>query len=52
MKINEELIPYEKGFHTECAKIKLFCSSLKEIKFQIEFLEKICGKELEIYENV
>ena len=51
MKINEELIPYEKGFHSECIKIKFFCSSLKEIKFQIEFLEKICGKELEIYEK-
>ena len=51
MKINEELAPYEKDFYSECNKIKFFCSSLKEIKFQIEFLEKICGKELEIYEK-
>ena len=51
MKINEELVPYEKDFYSECNKIKFFCSSLKEIKFQIEFLEKICGKELEIYEK-
>ena len=51
MKINEELSPYEKEFHSECNKIKFFCLSLNEIKFQIEFLEKICGKELEIYEK-
>ena len=51
MKLNEELAPYEKDFNNECSKIKLFCSSLKEIKFQIELLEKICGKELEIYEK-
>ena len=51
MKINEEIAPYEKDFYSECNKIKFFCSSLKEIKFQIEFLEKICGKELEIYEK-
>ena len=51
MKINEELSPYEKDFYQECSKIKFFCSSLNEIKFQIEFLEKICGKELEIYEK-
>ena len=51
MKINEELSPYEKEFYQECSKIKFFCSSLNEIKFQIEFLEKICGKELEIYEK-
>ena len=52
MKINEELSPYEKEFHSECNKIKFFCLSLNEIKFQIEFLEKICGKELEIYEKL
>ena len=51
MKINEEIAPYEKEFYSECNKIKFFCSSLKEIKFQIEFLEIICGKELEIYEK-
>ena len=51
MKINEDLSPYEKDFYTECTKIKFFCSSLKDIKFQIEFLKKICGKELEIYEK-
>ena len=51
MKINEELVPYEKEFYSECSKIKFFCSALKEIKSQIEFLEKICGKELEIYEK-
>jgi len=51
MKINEELSPYEKEFYSECNKIKFFCLSLNEIKFQIEFLEKICGKELEIYEK-
>ena len=51
MKINEEFAPYEKNFFSECTKIKFFCSSLKEIKYQIEFLEKICGKELEIYEK-
>ena len=51
MKINEDLAPFEKDFYQECTKIKFFCSSLKEIKFQIEFLEKICGKELEIYEK-
>ena len=51
MKINEELSPYEKEFNSECNKIKIFCLSLSEIKFQIEFLEKICGKELEIYEK-
>ena len=51
MKINEDLAPFEKDFYQECLKIKFFCSSLKEIKFQIEFLEKICGKELEIYEK-
>ena len=51
MKINEELLPYEKDFYSECNKIKFFCISLNEIKFQIEFLEKICGKELEIYEK-
>ena len=51
MKINEELIPYEKGFHYESIKIKFFCSTLKEIKFQIKNKKKICGKELEIYEK-
>ena len=51
MKINEEIAPYEKNFYLECNKIKFFCSSLKEIKYQIEFLEKVCGKELEIYEK-
>ena len=51
MKLNEELLPYEKDFNQECIKIRFFCSSLKEIKYQIEFLEKICGKELEIYEK-
>ena len=51
MKINEEIAPYGKDFYLECNKIKFFCSSLKEIKFQIEFLEKVCGKELEIYEK-
>ena len=51
MKINEEIAPYEKDFYLECNKIKFFCSSLKEVKFQIEFLEKICCKELEIYEK-
>jgi hypothetical protein len=50
-EINEELSPYEKEFYIECNKIKFFYSSLNEIKFQIEFLEKICGKELEIYEK-
>ena len=38
MKRNDELIPYEKDFNSECIKIKFFCSSLKDIKFQIEFL--------------
>ena len=51
MKINEEIAPYEKEFYSECNKIKFFFLSLKEIKFQIEFLEIICGKELEIYEK-
>ena len=51
MKINEELTPYEKDFHSECSKIKFFYSSLKEMKYQIEFLEKIYEKELEIYEK-
>ena len=51
MKINEEFAPYEKHFFSECTKIKFFCSSLKEIKSQIEFLEKVCGKEFEIYEK-
>ena len=51
MKINEELLPYEKHFYSECNKIKFFCLSLNEIKFQLEFLEKICKKELEIYEK-
>ena len=51
MKINEDLSTYEKDFFTECTKINFFCSSLKEIKIQIEFLQKICGKELEIYEK-
>jgi hypothetical protein len=44
-EINEELSPYEKEFYIECNKIKFFYSSLNEIKFRIEFLEKICGKE-------
>ena len=52
MKRNDELIPYEKDFNSECIKIKFFCSSLKDIKFQIEFLEKLCRKELEIYEKL
>ena len=52
MKRNDELIPYEKDFNSECNKIKFFCSSLKDIKFQIEFLEKLCRKELEIYEKL
>ena len=51
MKNNEEFTPYEKDFYSECNKIKFFCSSLTEIKFQIELLEKICNKELEIYEK-
>ena len=51
MKINDELLPYEKHFYSECNKIKFFYLSLNEIKFQIEFLEKICKKELEIYEK-
>ena len=51
MKINNELSLYEKEFYTECNKIKFFNSSLNEIKFQLEFLEKICKKELEIYEK-
>ena len=51
MKINDELLPYEKLFYSECNKIKFFYLSLNEIKFQLEFLEKICKKELEIYEK-
>ena len=51
MKNNEEFTLYEKDFHSECNKIKFYCSSLSEIKFQIEYLEKICNKELEIYEK-
>jgi len=51
MKINEEFAPYEKHFFSETTKIKFFYSSLKEIKSQIQFLEKVCGKELEIYER-
>ena len=51
MKINNELSLYEKEFYTECHKIKFFNSSLNEIEFQLEFLEKICKKELEIYEK-
>ena len=51
MKFNEDLFLYEKDFYIECNKIKFFNSSLNEIKFQIEFLEKICNKELEIYEK-
>ena len=49
MKLNEELAPYEKDFNNECSKIKLFCSSLKEIKFQIELLEKIFSKIWKIF---
>ena len=51
MKLNDGLLPYEKEFNQECTKISFFYMSIKEIKFQIEFLEKICGKELEIYEK-
>ena len=51
MKINEELSYFEKDFDLECKKIKFFCLSLNEIKFQIKFLGKVCGKELEIYEK-
>ena len=51
MNINEELLPYEKEYSSECSKIKYFCFALSEIKLQIEFLEKICKKELEIYEK-
>ena len=51
MKINNEVSLYEKEFYSECNKIKFFNSSLNEIIFQLEFLEKICKKELEIYEK-
>ena len=51
MKINDDLLPFEKEYYSECNKINFFSLSLTEIKFQIEFLEKICKKELEIYEK-
>ena len=51
MNINDEFIYYEKDYHSELNKIKFFSLALNELKFQIEFFEKICKKELEIYEK-
>ena len=51
MNINDQLLNYEKDYHLECNKIKFFFLALNEIKYQIEFLEKICTKELEIYQK-